>query len=66
LLEARMPLRDPIERGIQFLSDKQLENGSWPKQDPAGVFFQTALLDYTLYRCYFPLWALALYEADGG
>jgi len=66
LLEAQAPLRDPIERGIQFLSDKKLENGSWPKQDPAGVFFQTALLDYTLYRCYFPLWALALYEADGG
>ena len=37
--------------------------GSWPRQDPAGVFFHTALLDYTLYRQYFPLWALSLYES---
>jgi lanosterol synthase len=28
-----------------------------------GVFFHTALLDYTLYRQYFPLWALSLYES---
>jgi hypothetical protein len=27
-----------------------------------GVFFRTALLDYTLYRRYFPVWALANYE----
>ena len=26
------------------------------------MFFRTALLDYTLYRQYFPLWALSLYE----
>ena len=34
----------------------------WPKQDMAGVFFRTALLDYVLYRQYFPLHALGLYE----
>ena len=28
----------------------------------AGVFFRTALLDYVLYRQYFPLHALGLYE----
>jgi hypothetical protein len=27
-----------------------------------GVFFRTALVDYTLYRAYFPLWALGLYR----
>jgi squalene cyclase len=42
--------------------DQQEAAGSWPRQDPAGVFFRTALLDYTLYRQYFPLWALSLYE----
>ena len=26
------------------------------------MFFHTALLDYELYRRYFPVWALALYE----
>ncbi|MXW89653.1 MAG: hypothetical protein F4Z54_09145, partial [Acidimicrobiaceae bacterium] len=46
----------------RFLIDTQDANGQWPKQDPAGVFFRTALLDYVLYRQYFPLHALALYE----
>ena len=37
-------------------------DGAWPRQDMAGVFFRTALLDYVLYRQYFPLHALGLYE----
>ena len=31
-----------------------------------GVFFRTALLDYVLYRQYFPLDALGLYERRRG
>ena len=52
-----------ITRGASFLADMQLENGGWAKQDWSGVFFHTALLDYTLYRSYFPVWALSLYES---
>jgi lanosterol synthase len=62
LLEARDPAWDVIERGARFLATKQLADGTWPKQDPAGVFFHTALLDYAAYRSYFPVWALGLYE----
>ncbi len=51
-----------ISRGIRFLLDSQEADGAWPKQDMAGVFFRTALLDYALYRQYFPLHALGLYE----
>jgi lanosterol synthase len=63
LLEARDPDWEAIVRGSRFLIERQESSGSWPRQDPAGVFFQTALLDYTLYRQYFPLWALSLYES---
>jgi len=63
LLEARDPDWGAIVRGSRFLIERQEAAGSWPRQDPAGVFFQTALLDYTLYRQYFPLWALSLYES---
>ncbi|MBW2693853.1 MAG: FAD-dependent monooxygenase [Deltaproteobacteria bacterium] len=63
LLEARDPDWGAIVRGSRFLIERQEESGSWPRQDPAGVFFHTALLDYTLYRQYFPLWALSLYES---
>ncbi len=51
-----------IMRGISFLLKTQRSDGTWPKQDMAGVFFRTALLDYVLYRQYFPLHALGLFE----
>jgi lanosterol synthase len=63
LLEARATNWQAIDRGVRFLASMQLENGDWPKQDPGGVFFNTALLDYVLYRRYFPVWALSLYES---
>ncbi len=53
-----------ISKGAQYLLDMQREDGSWPKQDMAGVFFRTALLDYVLYRQYFPIHALGLYEKN--
>jgi lanosterol synthase len=61
LLLADAPDWEVLERGADFLAAMQLENGEWPEQDWAGVFFHTALLDYKLYRSYFPVWALGLY-----
>jgi lanosterol synthase len=62
LLEAGDSDWTAISRGARFLIGAQQGDGSWPKQDMAGVFFRTALLDYVLYRQYFPLHALGLYE----
>ncbi len=63
LLEGCDPDWDAIRRAAEFLASAQLPNGEWPRQNPAGVFFRTAPLDYVLYRAYFPLWALAQYES---
>ena len=63
LLEAGETNWPAVSRGAQFLNDMQNPDGTWPTQDGAGVFFRTAILDYSLYRQYFPLHALALYEA---
>ena len=62
LMEAGDSNWTAISRGIGFLLASQNADGTWPKQDMAGVFFRTALLDYVLYRHYFPLHALGLYE----
>ena len=62
LLEATDPDWIAITNGIKYLTEHQKPDGSWPKQAMAGVFFRTALLDYVLYRQYFPLHALGLYE----
>ncbi|MDQ3035471.1 MAG: 2,3-oxidosqualene cyclase, partial [Myxococcota bacterium] len=63
LLEARDPDFAAVERAAQWLIAKQEPDGTWAKQDPEGIFFGTALLDYALYRRYFPVWALGLYES---
>ena len=62
LLEAQESNWAAISSGVKFLVDAQREDGSWAKQDMEGVFFRTALLDYVLYRQYFPLHALGLFE----
>jgi len=62
LLEAGDPAWSAIARGADWLIRRQQLSGSWPSEEPAGLFFRTALLDYALYRAYFPTWALALYE----
>ena len=61
LLAAECPRWDAIEAAAQCLISAQRDDGNWPKQDPAGVFFRTALLDYRLYRSYFPVWAIGRY-----
>ena len=63
LLEAGESNWGAISRGAEFLVRAQEPDGAWPRQDMAGVFFRTALLDYALYRQYFPLHALGLYES---
>ena len=62
LLEADNTDWTAITRGAQFLIGMQRADGTWLRQDMAGIFFRTALLDYALYRQYFPLHALGLYE----
>ena len=51
-----------LHSGARYLLDTHDTDGGWPRQDGAGVFFRTAVLDYGLYRQYFPLHALGLYE----
>ncbi len=62
LLEAGDPNWYAISNGVRYLIDTQNAAGVWPRQDMAGCFFRTALLDYDLYRQYFPLHALGLYQ----
>jgi lanosterol synthase len=63
LCEAQDPDFAAAERAAAFLARTQLGSGEWPKQDPVGIFFRTAALDYELYRSYFPVWALAEFES---
>ena len=59
LLESWPGHSQAIERGIEWLSARQEASGSWPDQSANGVCFGSAMLDYRLYKTYFPTWALA-------
>jgi lanosterol synthase len=50
---------EAVRRGVRWLESTQLPDGSWPQQALNGVFFGSAMLDYRLYKSYFPAWALA-------
>ncbi|HEX9102152.1 MAG TPA: prenyltransferase/squalene oxidase repeat-containing protein [Polyangia bacterium] len=62
LMEALPPTHAAVVRGVECLRQMQLADGQWPRQSQSGVFFSTALLDYRLYKDYFPAWALARFS----
>ncbi len=66
LLEAAPHEHAAIDRGVQYLLDRQGDGGEWPRELATGVFFNTAVLDYVLYRQVFPTWALARWLAHRG
>jgi lanosterol synthase len=62
LLAADDPDWSAIERGVRLLVSRQLPGGDFPKEGVGGVFFNTAMHHYCLYKDYFSAWALGRYE----
>ena len=61
LLRTAGPGDPGARRALRCLESLQQHGtgGGWPRQAASGVFFQTAVLDYRLYKDIFPTWALA-------
>ena len=55
---------DPaVERGIRHLLSTQRSDGTWEESEFTGTGFPKVFyLEYTLYRSYFPLMALGMYQ----
>ena len=49
-----------LRRGLEYLLDRQREDGTWPEEATTGTGFPNVFyLTYCMYRDYFPLLALA-------
>jgi squalene-hopene/tetraprenyl-beta-curcumene cyclase len=59
-----LPASDPaVQRAVEYLIDRQNDEGSWDEEPFTGTGFPKVFyLKYHLYRHYFPLFALARYR----
>ncbi len=62
LTAADYPAKEAIDRGVALLKSRQLSDGDFPKEGVGGVFFNTAMHHYCLYKNHFTVWALSRYE----
>ncbi len=50
--------QEAIQRGIDLLIQRQLDNGDWDQESISGVFNYNCMITYSSYRNIFPIWAL--------
>lgn len=50
--------KQAIQRGINLLLQRQLDNGDWAQENISGVFNYNCMITYSSYRNIFPIWAL--------
>lgn len=62
LILSGYPHRDPIEKGIRMLMDRQLPTGEWKYESIEGVFNHSCAIEYPSYRFLFPIKALGLFS----
>lgn len=55
---------EAVKRGIDYLVQRQDENGDWPQEGISGVFNRACGITYTAYRNVFPIWALGRYISE--
>lgn len=58
LVAAGLAESDAVRRGCDYLRSKQLEDGSWAKENIAGITNRNCAIDYVSYWSIFPVWAL--------
>ena len=67
LLAAGRANHPAVRRGVQFLADNQLDDGTWDEREFTGTGFpQVFYLRYHYYPIYFPLMALSRWAVSAG
>ncbi|KAF2769775.1 ERG7, lanosterol synthase [Teratosphaeria nubilosa] len=66
LLHAQYPHKEPIERGIKLIMERQQPNGEWLQEAIEGVFNKSCTISYPNYKFIFPIKALGMYSKHFG
>lgn len=62
-VERQRMIRRAVDRGIQLIMSRQLENGDWAQERISGVFNGNNPIHYPGYKNSMPVWALGRYNA---
>lgn len=66
LILGEYPHREPIDKGIKLLMERQSLHGEWKFEDVEGVFNHSCAIEYPTYKFLFPIKALGLYTKRYG
>lgn len=66
LLVGKYPHREPIDRGIKLIMERQTLCGEWEFEDIEGVFNHSCAIEYPSYRFLFTIKALCKYAERYG
>jgi lanosterol synthase len=61
LMKAEYPHKEPIERGIRLIMERQQPNGEWLQEAIEGVFNKSCMISYPNYKFTFPMNALGMF-----
>lgn len=66
LLDAGFPHKEPIERAVKLIMQRQQANGEWLQEGIEGVFNKSCMISYPNYKFIFPIKALGMYARRFG
>ncbi len=66
LLAAEYPDREPVERAVRLIMQRQRGNGEWKQEGIEGVFNKSVMISYPNYKFVFPIKALGMFARRYG
>ena len=66
LLASGFPNRDPVERAVRLVMNRQKSNGEWEQEGIEGVFNKSVMISYPNYKFIFPVKALGMFARRYG
>ena len=66
LLVAGYPDKEPIERAVRLVMQRQRGNGEWMQEGIEGVFNKSVMISYPNYKFVFPIKALGMFARKYG